>query len=82
MEVAASQIGLMICFQRVRWDWTQDELASELSVDQIQISNVERGQASTLSDAKIDALFRKLDLRDAAGLADFIKWWNKHQKTL
>jgi transcriptional regulator with XRE-family HTH domain len=82
VESAAYQIGVMLCFQRVRWNLTQDELAAELGVDQIQVSNVENGSPSGLTDAKIDALFKRLDLADATGHAAFLKWWNRHERDL
>ena len=82
LESAAYQIGVMLCFQRVRWGLTQDELAAELGVEQIQISNIENGARSGLGDDDIDALFTRLDLGDAAGHASFLKWWGEHEREL
>jgi hypothetical protein len=35
-----------------------------------------------LSDAKVNALVKRLDLKDADAFADFIKWWGRNERKL
>jgi transcriptional regulator with XRE-family HTH domain len=71
----------MLANERNRARLTQEQLAAELGVDQIAISNVENGQPA-LSDAKIDQLFKRLNLAKASGHAAFLKWWRANSKAL
>ena len=82
LESSAYQIGVMLCCQRVRSHMTQEELANEIGVGQIQISNLENGAPSGLTDTEIDTLFETLDLGDATGHAALLKWWNVYEREL
>jgi predicted XRE-type DNA-binding protein len=75
IESVAFQVGVIVSIQRNRWRLTQDELAQALGVDQIDISNIENGRPAAISDARIDALFNQLDLKDGRVHANFVKWW-------
>ena len=60
IEVVAYQIGVLLAIQRNRNKLTQEDLAAEVGVDQIDVSRLENGEPSGLSNAKIDAVFSGL----------------------
>jgi transcriptional regulator with XRE-family HTH domain len=74
-------IGVMLANERNRAGLTQEQLAAEIGVDQVDISLVENGNPG-ISDAKIDALFKRLNLSKAKGHAAFLKWWRANGKAL
>jgi len=79
---AAWQIGIVVAIQRVRWNLTQVELASDIGADQIHISQIETGKPTGMPESKIDALFAGLDLEGASGQAEFLKWFAKNYRDL
>ncbi len=83
LKVVAYMIGVMLCNERNRAKLTQEQLAQGIGVQQIQISLIENGDPSAeITDAKIDALFKQLDLAEAEGHAAFLKWWRANAKSL
>ena len=75
LESVAFQIGVLVAIQRNRSRLTQYELAQEIGVDQTDVSNVENGRPAPMSNAKVDALFSRLDLPANAAHANYLKWW-------
>lgn len=78
LEGVAYQIGVLLAVQRNRLDWTQWDLAAELGIEQIDISRIENGEPTGVSDQKIDQLFTQLELEADSCHANFIKWWRKN----
>jgi DNA-binding XRE family transcriptional regulator len=75
LESVAFQIGVIVAIQRNRWEMTQSELATQVGVEQINVSNIENGRAAGISDAQIDAIFDEIDLPSDSAHANFVKWW-------
>jgi|tagenome__1003787_1003787.scaffolds.fasta_scaffold20684483_3 hypothetical protein len=75
LESTAFQIGVIVAIQRNRWVLTQDELADEVGIDQIDVSHIENGRRARVTDAEIDALFDRIDLPSNGVHANFVKWW-------
>ena len=75
LEGIAYQIGVLLNIQRNRARITQWDLGNELDIDQVDISRLENGEPAAVSDAKVDRLFRRLDLPADGAHANFVKWW-------
>lgn len=77
LNAAASQIGALVAIQRNRLARTQYELELETGVDQVMISNIERGKpvSRAVSDDLIDELFKRLRIGPGSLQANFVKWW-------
>ncbi len=74
----AYQIGVLLAIERNRKEWSQGDLGTAVGVDQVDVSNVENGfPIGSVTDAKIDALFKKLGLGSATKQASFVKWWRQ-----
>lgn len=82
LELTAYMIGVMLCNERNRVKLTQEDLAAELGVQQVQISEMENGRPPRITNAKIDALFERLALGKAKGHVAFLKWWRAHGDSL
>jgi hypothetical protein len=54
-----------------------EELASEVGLKQIDVSNIENGRpaGSGVTNAKIDALFGHIELPPDGAHANYVKWW-------
>ena len=78
LEVAAWCAGHLVLNERTRKGLTQDELAAQIGVDQIQISLLERGKRHALTNAQVDRLFRELGITTRDGQRDFLKFWRDH----
>jgi|GEM_PF-737859 len=76
IESLAFQIGVIVSIQRNRIGLKQRDLADEVGCSQIDISNIENGRSTNISDKVFDALFDHLELipRGQAH-ANFLKWW-------
>ena len=76
LEGVAFQIGVLLAIERNRRRLTQWDLAEEVGMEQIDISRLENGQPSRVTDAAVEALFDQLGLSsDSAVHANFVKWW-------
>ncbi len=75
LEGAAYLIGVTVAVQRNRAGLSQGDLAAAIGVEQPQLSDIENGAPARFAPAKIDALFKRLDLTDLDGHAAFLKWW-------
>ncbi|MGH3430994.1 MAG: helix-turn-helix transcriptional regulator [Mycobacteriales bacterium] len=73
----AFQIGTIVAVERNRRKTTQQELADAVGIRQIDVSSIENGERvpKTVTDQKIDKLFRAVDLPKKGLHANFIKWW-------
>ena len=82
LEGAAYLIGVLIAVQRNRLGLSQHDLARELGIGQPELSDVENGGAARFSRAKINALFKRLDIGDFDGQAAFLEWWAANETKL
>src|SRR5437016_1564621 len=75
LGVAAYMIGVTLANERHRHGLTQDELGRRTGIAQVDISQIENGSVPPrVSDAKIDSLFRQINLGTAKGHSAFLKW--------
>ena|SRR5437660_70392 len=77
LRAALFQIGTLVAIERHRKDWTQEELAAQVGLTQVDVSRIENGEAPAggVTDAKIGALFTLLGLPQRQ--ANFVKWWRR-----
>ena len=77
LKTAASQVGALVAIQRNRLGHTQFELEKLTGVDQVMISEIERGKpvSRSVTDARIEKLFETLKLEPKGLQANFVKWW-------
>jgi len=77
LRSVAFQIGTLVAVERNRWRMTQQELADEVGIRQIDVSTLENGQRlpRTVKDQHIDKLFKILELPKNGLHANFVKWW-------
>lgn len=79
---AAYLIGVLIAVQRNRLGLSQQDLANEIGIGQSELSDVENGGAARFTRAKINALFKRLDMADFDGQAAFVEWWAANEDKL
>ncbi len=79
MRGVAFQIGMLLAVERNRAGWTQEEIAQEVGIGQVDVSRVENGQplSQGISDEQVTALFDWFRLPQRQ--ANFIMWWRDNQ---
>jgi transcriptional regulator with XRE-family HTH domain len=77
LESVAFQIGTIVAVERNRKRMTQQELSEAVGIRQIDVSSIENGDRvpKTVTDARIDKLFRVVELPKKGLHANFVKWW-------
>lgn len=78
LEAEAFQIGTILAVERNRKGMTQDQLASKVGIDQVDISALENGSPAGISDKQTDRLFSALGLDPAGVHCHYVKWWRKN----
>lgn len=78
LEGVAYQVGVMLAVERNRWRLTQSDLAAAVGIDQVDVSSLENGRPTGVSDRSIEAVFRTLQLPPKSAQASFVKWWREN----
>ena len=77
LESVAFQIGVIVAVERNRRRMTQQEVADAAGAKQVDVSALENGERlpKTVTDKKIDKLFRAVGLPSRGLHSNFVKWW-------
>jgi len=75
LESVAFQIGTIVSVERNRSRSTQAQLASQVGVKQEDISSIENGVATKITNAQFDKLFHQLGLPKGGAHVNYLKWW-------
>jgi ribosome-binding protein aMBF1 (putative translation factor) len=77
LESIAFQVGTLVAVERNRSRITQQTLADQVGIRQIDVSALENGDRlpRTVTDKQIDKLFAAVELPSRNLHANFVKWW-------